>query len=262
MNTAKTIRELRDRAGVSQADAASGIGIARATYASIETGKRPLNLEVAQQISKYYGVKIEDLISGDIGAPDSVHEPVAEYQRTVTEEIVPRDIDPQFQPEKLRQVLLYILGKIGAKPNVGETVLYKLLYFIDFNYYEKTGHSITGLTYIHNKYGPSPVADFRSVVKGMESAHELEIVETQFFKKMQRKYLPLKTTVLSELKADELRHIDDTLAEFGDKSASELSELSHQDTPWIVAKQGKPLDYRDTFYRTAATAVTEPDDEL
>jgi len=39
--------------------------------------------------------------------------------------------------EKFKEVLLYILGKVGSKPNIGQTVLYKLLYFIDFNYYEK-----------------------------------------------------------------------------------------------------------------------------
>ena len=264
MNIAKTIQELRARAGVSQADAAQGIGIARATYASIETGRRSLNIEVAQQISKYYGIKIEDLINGDIGLDESVHEPTVEYKQVEChiDEIVAHDITPEFKPEKLRQVMLYILSKVGAKPNVGETVLYKLLYFIDFNYYEKTGNSVTGLTYIHNKYGPSPSVSFRSLVKEMESAKELEIVETRFYKKMQRKYLPLKNIKLSELSADELRHIDETLAELSDKSASELSALSHQDTPWIVAKQGQPIDYRDTFYRTTATAVTEPDDEL
>ena len=38
--------------------------------------------------------------------------------------------------EKFKQVFLYILKKVGAKPNVGQTVLYKLLYFIDFDYYD------------------------------------------------------------------------------------------------------------------------------
>ncbi|MDD4141558.1 MAG: hypothetical protein PHR20_02025 [Bacteroidales bacterium] len=33
-------------------------------------------------------------------------------------------------------VLLYILERCSGKTNVGKTVLYKLLYFSDFNYYE------------------------------------------------------------------------------------------------------------------------------
>jgi len=62
--------------------------------------------------------------------------------------ITPREIDPKVNPAILRNVLLYILARVGAKPNVGETVLYKLLYFIDFDFYEKHGRSITGLSYI------------------------------------------------------------------------------------------------------------------
>jgi len=40
---------------------------------------------------------------------------------------------PMKNVEKFRRVFLYILNKVGAKPNVGETVLFKLLYSIDFD---------------------------------------------------------------------------------------------------------------------------------
>jgi DNA-binding XRE family transcriptional regulator/uncharacterized phage-associated protein len=263
MNTAKTLQQLRGRVGVSQADVAAAIGVARATYASLEADRRPLNLVEAKKLSSYFGIQLEDLINGDIDGASLVEEPVAEYSRQAAEEITPREIDPRFQPEKFRQVFLYILNKVGARPNIGETVLYKLLYFIDFDYYEKTGHSITGLKYIHNKFGPSPVADFRSLVNDMQANKELEIVETKYFSKTQRKYLPNKRAKLDDLvSGGELQHIDEELERLGYKTAAELSEMSHMDTPWIVAKQGQPIDYRDTFYRTSATAVTEPEDEL
>ena len=41
---------------------------------------------------------------------------------------------PHLKRKKFENVLLYILEKCAGKPNVGETVLYKLLYFSDFNY--------------------------------------------------------------------------------------------------------------------------------
>lgn len=258
------IRELRKRANLSQQDVADGIGIARATYASLEAGRRPVNLDEINALAEYYQISPAELISGDSGGAGSVNEPVPAYkfEDAVAEEIIPRDVDPQTKPEKLREVLLYVLSNVGAKPNVGETVLYKLLYFIDFDYYEKTGQSITGLTYIRNHFGPTPTRDFVSVVKGMKANHELEVVETKYFKNTQKKYLPLKGVNLRALDAEELRHIDATLARLGDKTAAELSELSHYDTPWLVAGDGKPIDYRGVFYRTALTAVTEPEDEL
>ena len=51
---------------------------------------------------------------------------------------------PSLQVKKFKNVLLYILERCAGKPNVGETVLYKLLYFSDFNYYELYEEQLTG----------------------------------------------------------------------------------------------------------------------
>lgn len=224
------IRELREQASLSQQDVADAIGIARATYASLEADRRPPNLDEINNLAKYYEVSAMELISN---GPTAVSDPEINYQRTAGKEadIEPRDIDPKVQPEKLREVLLYVLNKVGAKPNVGETVLYKLLYFIDMDYYEKHGKSITGLTYIHNTYGPSPVNDFAAVVNDMREHDDLDIVETKFFNNKQKKYLPQTTPGLQALTAIEIKHIDEELERLGDKNASELSDLSHKDTP-------------------------------
>ena len=261
MSFVNTIRQLREKAKLSQQDVADAIGVARATYVRLENGDRAPDLNELKEFSKFYEVSIGELISEN---QDRVAEdPGVEYKREpqVTD-ILPRDINPEVKPDKLREVLLYVLNKVGAKPNIGETALYKLLYFIDMDYYEKNERSITGLTYIHNTYGPSPVSDFKAVVEDMKQHNELEVVETKYFKNNQKKYLPRTASNLDELSASEIKHIDETLARLSDKNASELSDLAHKDTPWIVAKQGKAIDYRDVFYRTPITAVTEPDDEL
>ena len=135
MTFTATIRQLRDDAGKSQQDIAEAIGVARATYASLEAGRRPPNLDEMTKLAEYYQIAPSALIDGAAGI---VSEPMVEYVREApVNDIEPREIDPQVNPEKLREVLLYILNKIGAKPNVGEAVLYKLLYFIDMDYYEK-----------------------------------------------------------------------------------------------------------------------------
>lgn len=258
MDFSKTIIQLRTGAGFSQQNVADMLHMARATYANLELGKRQPDLKEINGIAGIYEISASDLITGKLPAEQgsattvSFNLPALEPRQTV--QVVNHD--------KLREVLSYVLEKVGAKPNVGETVLYKLLYFIDFDYYEKHGKSITGLTYIHNHFGPSPVAEFKSVVEAMKTKGELEVVETKFFKNTQRKYLPTKLVSFDDLSARELRHIDETLARLGDKTAKELTELSHLDTPWVVADQGKPLDYRYVFYRTKLTAVTEPEDEL
>lgn len=59
---------------------------------------------------------------------------------------------PENNIEKFKQVFLYILSKVGARPNVGQTVLYKLLYFIDFDYYELYEKQLMGLSYIAKRF--------------------------------------------------------------------------------------------------------------
>ena len=49
--------------------------------------------------------------------------------------------------------------------------------------------------------------------------------------------------------------IDDVLARYSDKTAKELSELTHEDTPWVVAEEGKNLEYEHVFYRPEKLSV-------
>jgi hypothetical protein len=44
------------------------------------------------------------------------------------------------------------LRKVGGKPNEGMTVIYKRLYFIDFDYYEKYEYQLMGLVYVKNHH--------------------------------------------------------------------------------------------------------------
>ena len=125
---AEKIKKLRTDAGLSQEELARLIGISRPTLSQIELGERELK---ADEISRF--AEIFEM-------------PTAEFfESTVSEIRVERVNDPH---RKLKHLILYILGKCGQKPNVGEIVLNKLLYFCDFNYYELTFDSITGTTYL------------------------------------------------------------------------------------------------------------------
>ena len=150
--------------------------------------------------------------------------------------------------------MLYILKKIGGKPNVGQTVLYKLLYFIDFDYYELHEEQLMGLKYIKNTYGPTPV-DFKKLIIEMEKNGELTEAKTKFFTKDMTKYLPIKEPDMSLLSAQELTHIDKELEKYSDKTAKELSELSHKDVPWIGTKDKEIIPYEAVFYRNDETSV-------
>jgi len=257
MTIAERMLALRLAAGLTQTAVAKKLGVTRTAYLGWEAGRREPSLTQLKNIARLYELSVGELVEGELSAEDD-HSAIELEARS---DVEPREIVRE-SPEKLREVLLYVLDKIGAKPNVGETVIYKLLYFIDFDYYEKFGKSITGLTYVRNTYGPTPTRTFAGVVETMKRADELEVIDTKYFNHTQKKYLPAVRPVLDRLSAQELRHIDEELARLGDKSAGELSDLSHKDTPWLVAKDREPIDYRMAMYRGALTSVREDEDEL
>ena len=261
MNASGLIKKLREDAGLTQQEVATRLNIARATYAAIEDGREP-KLSTIKNLAELYQVDPGDLVSGRI-TQNNIHGPVPNLSSHAKEAVLPRDTNPKINPRKLRDVLLYLTEKIGAKPNVGETVLYKLLYFIDFDYYEKTGQSITGLTYLKNHFGPTPApTTFSDIITKMKEDGEIEVVKTIYFSHDQKKYLPLKQADLKSLNAPELDHINWEIERLSDETATKLSDFSHKDTPWIMAEDGQPIDYQFVFYRTVDTAVTEPEDEL
>ena len=245
--------ELRKAHNLSQAFVAKNIEVSRQSYMEIEKGAKELTLSQAQKIAGIFNISLEALIAGKKISDIKVSFDKEKKKEEVQE--VRIDV-PQKNLKKFKEVLLYILEKVGSKSNVGMTVLYKLLYFIDFDYYEKFEEQLLGATYIKNHFGPTPV-EFKKIVENLESKGELETVKSKYFLHEQTKYLPRRQPDISVLNAQEIKHIDEVLSRLSDKSATELSDYSHKDVPWISAQEGRPLSYESVFYRTKDTSVRE-----
>ncbi|EKD24230.1 MAG: hypothetical protein ACD_81C00076G0008 [uncultured bacterium] len=251
----KNLQELRKKNEVSQEYLASYLGISRPTVEKIEKGEKDITVSQAKKLAKLFELSLDELISGKVKRTIEVtiEKAVAAEQKEAMEI---RISVPQKKLKKFKEVLLYILERVGSKPNVGMTVIYKLLYFIDFDYYEKFEEQLIGATYIKNHFGPTPV-EFKKIVEAMEERKELESIKSKYFEKDQKKYLPLRRADISAFSGEEIKHIDDILNKLADKSAKELSDYSHKDVPWIAAEDGEPIDYESVFYRTKETSVRE-----
>ena len=256
MDLGKFIQEQRLKREMTQEHLATVLGVSRPTYLQIEHGNRELTVSEAGKLAGTFDMSLEQFLA--------MKEPVRNV--TFEKEATPQSSDLQIRVttenrDKFKQVLLYVLNKVGGKPNVGETVLHKLLYFIDFDYYEKFEENLMGATYIKNLHGPTSV-ELGKIVKEMQEQDELELVKSKVFKYEQKKYLPLKRPDLSILSARDIEHIDDVLARLSDKSATEIRNYSHEDIPWKSAKNGKPLSYESVFYRDEKYSVRSYDDAL
>jgi len=138
--------ELRMRAGISQQRLAEMLGVSRPTITQIENGKRKVSVNELVKLSEIFNLSVDNLLCLK-GEPEVI---LAESQKVKKVEPLTRINVPQKNLEKFKEVLLYILNKVGSKPNIGETVLYKLLYFTDFDFYEKYEEQLIGATYVKN----------------------------------------------------------------------------------------------------------------
>ncbi len=247
------VKSLREKAGLNQSDFAQKIGVSRPTVSQIESGERKLNPDELLSISRLFNISVDFLLNIE-KEPQVVIEQKGEVKQHIQRNDIRISV-PQKNLEKFKQVLLYILNKVGSKPNVGETVLYKLLYFIDFDYYEKFEEQLIGATYIKNHHGPTPV-EFKKIVEKMLDK-EIIKVESKYFDYPQTKYLPLQSADTSIFNGMEMAIIDNVLNKLSDMNATRISDYSHEDVPWMVTEDGKRIDYETVFYRTKPYSVRQ-----
>jgi len=243
--------ELRKRAGISQQRLAEMMGVSRTTITQIENGKRKVSADELARLSEIYNLSVDNLLF-------SKEEPEVIFTEKQEERKMESPIRinvPQRNLEKFKEVLLYILNKVGSKPNIGETVLYKLLYFTDFDFYEKYEEQLIGATYIKNHYGPTPVEFEKIVAEIMDK--EIIKVKSKYYDYPQRKYLPLRKADLSKLRANEIEVIDKVLDKLSDMNANQISDYSHDDVPWLTTEDNEVIEYESVFYRTPIYSVRE-----
>ena len=243
--------ELRKRAGISQQRLAGMLGVSRTTITQIENGKRKVSVDELAKFSEIFNLSVDNLLSSK-EEPEVIF---AEKQEEKKMESPIRINVPQRNLEKFKEVLLYILNKVGSKPNIGETVLYKLLYFTDFDFYEKYEEQLIGATYIKNHYGPTPIEFEKIVAEIMDK--EIIKVKSKYYDYPQRKYLPLRKADLSKLRANEIEVIDKVLDKLSDMNANQISDYSHDDVPWLTTEDNEVIEYESVFYRTPIYSVRE-----
>jgi len=253
------LKKLRQEQDISQEFLAKKIGVSRPTYAQIENGARDMSVKEAQKLARFFGLSLEDFLAGKKTPKSKVE--LEKSKKIKIQKQESRISVPQEKVEKFKEVLLYILERIGARPNIGEAVVCKLMYFIDFDYYEKFEEQLIGAKYIKNHFGPTPIA-FSEIVKKMEQKGDLIQVTKKYFQHDQKKYLPRRSADLSNFSAQEKELIDWEIERFKDFNATKMRNYSHKDVPWIGANDLQPINYEAVFSRTDEFSVRQYNDEL
>lgn len=253
----KRVQDSRKLKGFSQEDLAGLLKIPRSSVAQIELGNRNVSVAELVRLSRIFGFSLDSFLSKEFKLSEDTLSPEETTSGKNTEE---RISVPRLKVRKFKNILLYILEQCAGKPNVGETLLYKLLYFSDFNYYEKYEEHLTGAQYRKLPYGPVP-QKLDAILRQMIEEGSLKRMKATYHGYLQTRYIPMEKADLTGMNAAEKETIDRVIDRFSDWSASAISDYSHKDMPWKASEEGEVIDYELVFYRDSPFSVRTYSDE-
>lgn len=158
-----------------------------------------------------------------------------------------------YSPEKFKAMLHYIIERCQSKDNFDRALLCGLLYFSDFDYYEKYEEPISGETYLKKGSGPVP-SHFNDAVADLVSVGKIDETSEMV---INHKYSSLSEPDVNSLSSRELQTIDDAINRIAHLHCSEVSKYSHGDIPWRLAGDDEALDYEAVFYRNPEYSVRD-----
>jgi hypothetical protein len=149
----------------------------------------------------------------------------------------------RYSLDKLRESILYISRRCENDPTFGLTKLTKVLFWSDFEWFQRTGEAITGSDYIAAPRGPL-LEKQEGILTGMEFKHWLHMENRPSGgENPYRRPIANRAPDTSLFTAEELNVIDRVIVDQWGKHATELSDLSHRFIGWQVARPGERIPY-------------------
>jgi Protein of unknown function (DUF4065) len=151
---------------------------------------------------------------------------------------------------RLRELILYISERCFQDHAFGATKLAKILYFSDSRAFARYGSSISGSEYMSLPQGPVP-RHLLFVREQLEGERALAIHRAPFHGLEQHKPIPLREANLSLFTANDIALLDTVIAEHWGRTATEMSNLSHDRIWQIAGTQGRRVPQQAVFISSA-----------
>lgn len=151
--------------------------------------------------------------------------------------------------EKYKQAILYLCLKLGKEVR-GKKKLAKLLYFVDFDFFEKNQKHFTGDKYKALPMGPFPVS-MEKITKEMVKEKSLEIksISERNDYIATEVYTCLKNPKTTSFNKAEQEMLDRVIQKYGHLNGKQLEDLTHAEAPFSGTKQNEEIFYELAFYR-------------
>ena len=250
------IRRIREKYGVSASKMSEILGLGANTYRLYEAGEMPsvsngrLILSVkdpeefrrqvqasAHMLTEKESKKLLDIAERVIRDEKDKYWDLL-FLNNLFDNQTPNEFNGYRIPDltKISQVIAFYQDR-GI--DLFKTKLNKLLFYTDFNAFQSSGFSMTGITYRAIQYGPVPAQYEKLLVKLGDdekiTRHEIQITPDMYGEKIVSTE-PFDESLFTENEIQLLEFIVQTL---GSLKASRLVEMSHEEVGWLQNQSEK-----------------------
>lgn len=162
----------------------------------------------------------------------------------------------KINEKKYKNTVLFFANKI-RNHTLGKLKMMKLLYYLDFGYFEKYGRSVTGDSYLRFENGPVPRMG-EKILKEM-NGKGIKITNRKISEgyRDQQHIEPLLAFDLGIFEKEELVMLEETASKWEKFTGTEMKNASHGEAPWIATKPNEIIDYNLAYYRNTYGEMKE-----
>lgn len=156
----------------------------------------------------------------------------------------------KLSEKKYQNAILFLSKNSGQGSVWGKKKMYKLLYFLDFDFFEKYERPITGDVYHKLQMGPAPYY-FDAMVDELVENRQLKVGRGKSGPGYNDAYVykALKDPDLSVFDKEEIKMLKRVLGKYGDKTGTQLETLTHKEAPFLAVKAGEEMPLELAHYR-------------
>lgn len=156
--------------------------------------------------------------------------------------------------EKYKGAVLYIANSLGKIEGMKKA--YKLLYFLDFDFFEAYEKPFTGETYKALPMGPAPLY-FSGIIDELVKENSLKVEKVKMFPNHNNDTVIYKPLTKNSYKFSEPEKLmlDRVIKLYGNRNGKDLEVLSHFEAPYNAVDLYQIIPYEYSFYRDTSNLI-------
>lgn len=155
---------------------------------------------------------------------------------------------------KYKAAILYMANSLGQIEGMKKA--YKLLYFLDFDFYEAYEKPFTGEVYKALDMGPAPIY-FTGIMGELVSEGKIKIEKVRKSPTHENDtiiYKPLEETDYG-FSEEEKKMLDRVIKLYGSQTGKNLEKLSHSEAPYNAVGLYQIIPYEYSLYRDTPNLI-------